>query len=49
VSFILVPKYGDKLKINAWNWRPTVEFLRVEGVLDDNMAERMTCHGLRPM
>jgi len=46
LSFILKPKYGDDLKVNAWNWRPTVEFLRVEGIIDDNMAERMTCHGL---
>ena len=45
MSFILVPNYGDDLQINAWNWRPTIEFLRLEGVIDDETAERMTCHG----
>ena len=40
-----MPNYGDDLQINAWNWRPTIEFLRLEGVIDDETAERMTCHG----
>jgi hypothetical protein len=44
VTFILTPKYGEDLQINAWNWRPTVEFLRTEGVIDGATADRMTIH-----
>ena len=42
MSFILVPNHGEDLQINAWNWRPTIEFLRVEGVIDDEASELMT-------
>jgi hypothetical protein len=45
LTFILVPKYGDDVQVNAWNWRPTVEFLRAEGVIDDKTSELMTFHG----
>lgn len=44
MSFILVPNHGEDLQINAWNWRPTIEFLRVEGVIDDETSELMTCN-----
>lgn len=44
MSFILVPTHGDDFQINAWNWRPTIEFLRVEGIIDDTTAELMTCN-----
>jgi hypothetical protein len=45
LSFILLPNVGEDIKINAWNWRPTIEFLRVEGVIDNETAEQMTTHG----
>lgn len=44
MSFILVPNHGEDLQINAWNWRPTIEFLRVEGVIGDEASELMTCN-----
>lgn len=44
MSFILVPNHGEDLQINAWNWRPTIEFLRVERVIDDEASELMTCN-----
>jgi hypothetical protein len=28
--------------VNAWNWRPTIEFLRVEGIIDDETSELLT-------
>jgi hypothetical protein len=45
MSFILVPRQGDDLEVNAWNWRPTIEFLRVEGIIDDETSELMTLNG----
>ena len=45
MSFILVPKYGNDIKINAWNWRPTLEFLREEGVIDAEAFELMSLNG----
>jgi hypothetical protein len=45
MSFILVPKQGEDLQVNAWNWRPTIEFLRVEGIIDDEMSELLTLNG----
>jgi|SRR5580692_7179627 hypothetical protein len=42
MSFILVPKQGEDLQVNAWNWRPTIEFLRVEGIIDDETSELLT-------
>jgi hypothetical protein len=45
VSFILIPKQGGGLQVNAWNWRPTIEFLRVEGVIDDETSELLTTNG----
>jgi hypothetical protein len=45
MSFILVPKQGEDLQVNAWNWRPTIEFLRVEGIIDDETSELLTLNG----
>jgi hypothetical protein len=45
MSFILVPRQGDVVQVNAWNWRPTIEFLRVEGVIDDETSELLTLNG----
>jgi hypothetical protein len=41
MTFILVPNQGEELQINAWNWRPTLELLRAEGVLTEDEYERM--------
>ncbi len=45
MTFILVPNSGDDVQINAWNWRPTVEFLRTENVITSNQAELLACSG----
>jgi hypothetical protein len=45
MSFILVPNQGEDVQVNAWNWRPTVEFLRVENVITSDHAELLTCNG----
>ena len=45
MSFILVPNQGEDVQVNAWNWRPTVEFLRVENVIASDHAELLTCNG----
>src|SRR5215469_3891252 len=47
MSFILIPKNGEDIKINAWNWRPTLELLRSANVIDDDLFERMGIHGLK--
>ena len=45
MTFILVPKTGEDVQINAWNWRPTVEFLRTENVITSDHAELLACSG----
>ena len=35
MAFILTPQHGEKVYINAWNWRPTLEILRAEHLVDD--------------
>jgi hypothetical protein len=47
MSFILVPKNGEEIKINAWNWRPTLELLRGAEIIDDDLFERMGTHGFK--
>jgi hypothetical protein len=45
MAFILVPKHGEEVVINAWNWRPTLEILRSGGLIDKENYERMGCQG----
>lgn len=45
VSFILIPKSGEDIKINAWNWRPTIALLRAANVITDALYERMGANG----
>jgi hypothetical protein len=45
MSFILVPKHGDDVQINAWNWRPTLELLLKEGLISEELHERMGAQG----
>jgi len=45
MAFILKPKNGDKVTINAWNWRPTLELLHSASLIDDDLYERMGTFG----
>ena len=45
MSFILVPKTGEDVQVNGWNWRATLELLRAEGVIDGETHERMGAQG----
>src|SRR5262249_2777545 len=45
MSFILVPKHGDDVQVNGWNWRPTLELLWAEGLLTQENFERMGGQG----
>ena len=45
MSFILIPNNGKEIKINAWNWRPTILLLRHANLIDDRQHELMGCNG----
>ena len=45
MTFILVPNEGEDLQINAWNWRPTLEFLRSENLITADHAESLGIQG----
>lgn len=45
MSFILVPKHGDDVQINGWNWRPTLLLLFTEKLIDEGQYERMSAQG----
>src|SRR5262245_24125585 len=45
MSFILVPKCGDDVQVNAWNWRPTLELLLREGLIGEELHDRMGAQG----
>jgi hypothetical protein len=45
ISFILIPKIGEDIKINAWNWRPTIALLRHANLVDELQHELMGCNG----
>ena len=45
MSFILVPKRGDDVQVNGWNWRPTLELLLREGLISEELHERMGAQG----
>ena len=45
MSFILVPNEGDDVQVNAWNWRPTLEFLRAQNIITTDHAELLGCNG----
>lgn len=46
MTFILVPKQGDDIQINAWNWRPTLDLLLAADVIAKDDHERMGGQGL---
>ena len=45
MSFILIPRSGEDLKVNAWNWRPTIALLRHANLIDEEQHELMGCNG----
>jgi hypothetical protein len=45
MSFILVPKVGDDIQVNGWNWRPTLMLLLATGVITEQDHEVMGCQG----
>lgn len=47
MAFILIPKNGEDIKINAWNWRPTLELLHKASLIDVDLYEGMGTSGRR--
>jgi len=45
MSFILIPNNGEDLKVNAWNWRPTILLLHHATLIDGKQHELMGCNG----
>jgi hypothetical protein len=45
MSFILVPKHGDDVRVNGWNWRPTLHLLANESLIGGEFCERMGANG----
>jgi hypothetical protein len=45
MSFILVPKHGEDIQVNGWNWRPTLELLRREDLISAKNYEQMSAQG----
>ena len=41
MSFILVPCKGEDLKVNGWNWRPTLLLLLSANAITEEEYERM--------
>ncbi len=41
MSFIPIPRHGEDIQINAWNWRPTLVLLRAENFVDEETYELM--------
>ena len=41
----LVPKEGEDLQVNGWNWRPTLQLLLAAGVITEEDHEVMGCQG----
>ena len=45
MSFVLEPKHGEDIQINAWNWVPTLLILDRNDILPFDQLERMRCNG----
>jgi hypothetical protein len=41
MSFILVPKEGEDLQVNGWNWHPTLQLLLAAGVITEEDYEML--------
>jgi hypothetical protein len=48
MSFILVPKEGEDLQVNGWNWHPTLQLLLAAGVITEEDYEMLGCQGCGP-
>jgi hypothetical protein len=46
MTFILVPKHGEDVQINGWNWHPTLALLHAENLISDEQYERMGAQGV---
>lgn len=44
MTFILVPNKGEDVQVNAWNWRPTLEFLHSQNIITTDHAELLGCN-----
>ena len=45
VSFILIPKHGEDIKVNGWNWRPTIVLLLRANLIDEQQHELLGSNG----
>lgn len=39
MSFILIPKDGEDLQVNGWNWRPTIALLLQANLINEQQHE----------
>jgi hypothetical protein len=45
MTFILVPKRGEEVQVNAWNWRPTLQLLKSENLITERHGELLGAQG----
>ena len=45
MSFILIPARGEDLKVNGWNWRPTIDLLLQANLIDEKQHELLGNNG----
>lgn len=45
MTFILVPKRGEEVQVNAWNWRPTLHLLQVENLITEQYCVLLGANG----
>jgi hypothetical protein len=45
MSFILIPRHGEDVQVNAWNWRPTLLLLREANLIDESVHQRIGANG----
>ncbi len=45
MSFILIPKHGEDLQVNGWNWRPTIALLLQANLIDEQQHELLGANG----
>ena len=49
MSFTITASGGRSLKVNAWNWRPTLRLLGDHALLDDLTIELLGYNGDKPI
>ena len=45
MSWWLVGKNGSEIRVNAWRWRPTLELLKANHLIEDTRLEAMGYNG----